>query len=361
MDQCLRLSLAGTPEEPMRRQGKRLLLAALLAATALAAGATQAAPRYELTLLPSPRVGTLNLNRAYDINNNGQVVGYAHGSDGETLYIYADGKVTVPFRRADGWAWGRGLNDRGSIVGAVCEGCEFPSAFIYRNGTFEGLRGLPGYDAYAQAINNAGQVIGRAGDYHVGNYYGFLYSKGKVITFFPDANHSTADAINEAGYVVGTFEDYAYNVKTFIYQGGRTRVLPVPPLTFPTSINRWTHIVGSVGFAGVGRAFRLRAGVMEDLGALGDGESSWASAINDAGRVVGTSGHAPDFTRPRAFIHVAGRMHDLNTLTRGRGGFVLQNATGINNPGQIIGSGAYPGEPVGSRPFLLNPIPMPAP
>jgi probable HAF family extracellular repeat protein len=85
-----------------------------------------------------------------------------------------------------------------------------------------------------------------------------------------------------------------------------------------------------------------------------------AGAINDAGVVVGES-EAPfaSGARSRAFIHVGGKMHDLNRLTSHRHGFELMSDTAINYAVRIAGYGKYRGGLV-YRAFLLTPIQKPS-
>ena len=52
-----------------------------------------------------------------------------------------------------------------------------------------------------------------------------------------------------------------------------------------------------------------------------------------------------------AFIYSAGSMKDLNTFIPKNSGWVLDDATGINDAGQIVGSGTYKGH---NRAFLLK-------
>jgi len=94
---------------------------------------------------------------------------------------------------------------------------------------------------------------------------------------------------------------------------------------------------------------------MVDLGTLG-GASSEALAINNLGQVVGWSELA---TKDRhAFLFDQGRMIDLNNLIDPSSGWVLRNATAINDRGQIAGSGLHKEK---FPAFLLNPIAESAP
>jgi probable HAF family extracellular repeat protein len=85
---------------------------------------------------------------------------------------------------------------------------------------------------------------------------------------------------------------------------------------------------------------------MADLGTLG-GSSSYATAINDSGQVVGgTGGHA--------FLYDNGKMVDLNTLISSGSGWVLESATAINDSGQIVGCGTNSRGKTDA--FLLTPL-----
>ena len=113
-------------------------------------------------------------------------------------------------------------------------------------------------------------------------------------------------------------------------------------------INEAGQVVGSSYTAGgVSHAFITGPDGMgmRDLGTLG-GANSGANGINDAGQVVGYSGTAGDATI-HAFItgpNGAGMM-DLNSLVDLPAGLVLEQATGINNAGQVIAFGAIIPEP----------------
>jgi probable HAF family extracellular repeat protein len=69
--------------------------------------------------------------------------------------------------------------------------------------------------------------------------------------------------------------------------------------------------------------------------------------------VVGQASNDPP-TSGRAFIWQNAVMSDLNTLIPGGSGWVLRIATGINDNGQITGTGTVGDQ---THAFLLTPIP----
>ena len=88
---------------------------------------------------------------------------------------------------------------------------------------------------------------------------------------------------------------------------------------------------------------------MTDLGTLG-GNTSQANALDARGRAVGTAQTAAGAAH--AFLDQRGDMVDLNSLIGGAPGWVLENATGINGGGEIVGVGTIDGT---EHAFLLVP------
>jgi probable HAF family extracellular repeat protein len=72
---------------------------------------------------------------------------------------------------------------------------------------------------------------------------------------------------------------------------------------------------------------------MTGLGTLGYGDTSVAKAINGSGVAVGTASTSYGY---RAFIYSGGKMQDLNNMIPVGSGWVLTDATGITDTGQII-------------------------
>jgi probable HAF family extracellular repeat protein len=115
--------------------------------------------------------------------------------------------------------------------------------------------------------------------------------------------------------------------------------------------------VGSVGPAGGEHAFLYDTSGLHDLGVLPGFDRSIGRALNDLGEVVGHVG--PINGTERAFLYNNGAMTDLNTLLDpvSGAGWVLQDALGINDSGQIVGYGERNGQ---MRAFLLTSVPEPS-
>ena len=92
---------------------------------------------------------------------------------------------------------------------------------------------------------------------------------------------------------------------------------------------------------------------IHDLGSL-SGSYSEALAIDGSGQfIVGQASVAGGpFLQYHAFLHVQGRLLDLNALIPAGTGWVLERASGLNDHGQIVGRGTLHGQPRG---FLLTP------
>jgi probable HAF family extracellular repeat protein len=158
------------------------------------------------------------------------------------------------------------------------------------------------------------------------------------------SDNSRGYSINDAGLIVG----YCFYSTSFYTTASLWDNVGITSLgslgsdyNYAWGINNYDQIVGESG----SHAFLWEngSGGMIDLG-IGS-----AVAINDYAQVVGSSGGA-------AFLWENGTMYDLNTLLVGGSGWMLSEATAINNVGQIVGSGLINGEIHGC---LLTPVPEP--
>jgi probable HAF family extracellular repeat protein len=95
--------------------------------------------------------------------------------------------------------------------------------------------------------------------------------------------------------------------------------------------------------------------MVEDLGTFPNGGTSYAAALNSNGCVVGTAyldaSGADNF---RAAVWLPGTLgaQNLNNLIPQTAGWLLRQATGINDAGQIVGWGYVNNQ---TRAFRLSP------
>jgi probable HAF family extracellular repeat protein len=130
-----------------------------------------------------------------------------------------------------------GINDRGQIVGgfcphsAVCAGTILnPTAHAFRDdhGTFTKLD-YPGRvnETQANAINNAGQIVGTYAD--LTGLHSFLYQDGKYTNIDdPNAVWTNATAINNHGVAAGYYADRQLNTHGFLYHNGKFTTIDHP-------------------------------------------------------------------------------------------------------------------------------------
>lgn len=242
--------------------------------------------------------------------------------------------------------------------------------------------------SYATGINNQNEIVGGITIVNEFAAYAFAYQSG-VTTFLPCPTNPlammTACGINNQGDIVGTKTItpgygsgyYSTSQSPFLWHQGQMQDLGTlgGNIATATAVNDDGEVVGwSMTVSNKEtHAFLYQQGQMMDLGGLDVAYSnlsssnippnsvlpvSEAGAINNWGMIVG---EALTATGMHAFIYANGTMTDLNNLVRltrvGRGrGFVsLTSASGINDVGQIVGSGKYwDGRQETTRAFLLD-------
>ena len=241
------------------------------------------------------------------INGLGHVVGFSNmvpaGASVATLWNGGTPINMTPGLPAGQGSAARAINDHGQAIGNV----NYGDGFLWENGVRMPLGDLGGgFGSFPLDINNAGQIVGSASTNVVTALgpmaHAFLWENGAMIDLgvLPGDEESGASAINSLGVIVGStgrtdFETYESFYKPFIYENGQMRAIPVP------------------------------------------GTESYGADINDAGDVVGTMRAGGGFSKWHAFIYKDGVVTNLNAVKPTGSGLHLSYANAINNDGQIAG------------------------
>jgi len=382
----------------MNDSAPRSIVIALGAAAVLMLAATSpsAAQSYTVTDLGDLGGG---VSSASGINNNGQVVGwsytiavdkYGNGIYHAFRWDSANGMVDAGTLKADLNSKATAVNDSGAMAGisstAPVQKIDKKTGQIYYVWTDHAVSWSSGLSikklatADALGINSSGGVVG------TGSNNAYLWSGNTTVslgTLGGSGNQSAAFGINNGGQIVGyapindsyqTQHAFLWTPTTLDGTTGTMRDLgtldgrPGYP-SGASAINASGQVVGQTASYAAGgnfRGFLYNAGTMYDLGTLtalgGPDTPSAALGINASGAVIGFAGNLNDplSTTTRAWIWsptqpngTNGQMTDLNSLIPTGSGWVLTQATGINNIRQIVGTGTIKGV---QRAFLLNPL-----
>ena len=350
---------------PTLRSLRRGTGAAVLALLVTTLAATARAAVYDLTDLGSA-LGPGAVPTG--INDAGQIVGRYGTPEGTRPFIYHNGTVTnlgAPPGAEVGDAagvFGEAISSNGLVAGTSFTRGARPRALLFQNGTVTELpepAGSTGSGAFG--INSSGSVVGYVQDAS-SMQFPARWDNGVLTTLAPpNSTGGFAHAINDAGAIVGRYQpSTSVNQQAFVYQDGTYTVLPT--LGGKGASARALNDVGGVAgnsepTSGEEHAVYYVNGQLIDLGTLG-GRYSSAIGVNNSGVVVGA--YEPAGTqRPHGFVYRDGQMFDLNDLIDPSEGFVIETVRGINNSGQIVGTGRRVGD-FTDYAFVLTPIPEPA-
>ncbi|MCH8259857.1 MAG: hypothetical protein IIC46_06595 [Planctomycetes bacterium] len=237
--------------------------------------------------------------------------------------------------------------------------------FLYDSETHEfvSLGTLPGGTrSVALAVNSAGQIAGYWGNHVIGPWQTFIWENGEMIDLGPSIGglHNRGFDINEAGSITGRWRSKEGDeLMAFLWHDGRmTDLGPIPGgfssqgegINIHNQIAGWGILPDPDGGGTLTHAFFWENGRMIDLGTLPGFPRGGATAINDAGTIVGQSWGAGQ----AGFIWQDGVMTDLNELVPPE--FEIDSANAINNTGQITGTAIVP---TGIAAVLLTPIEPP--
>lgn len=357
-----------------------------------ASEAAKAAAEYEVIDL-----GTLggDAAEALGLNNRGQVVGWSRDAEGrKQAFLWQNGSmIGLGFHPGGTSSVARAINDAGQITGHSLLSNSNWHAFLYEDGMMRDLGTLGGADSLGTAINAHGHIAGIS--LLTNNVpspldpESFLWHDNTFIHIRPYNDFSSCNAygLNDAGWVCGNTFLWATDGRWwgFVWadlngngqhDSGEMQVLgsmgamySIGSLSAAFDINESGQVVGFTAVSNTwfphhamlvtpsNGQWKIPAGspnpsnaLMRDLGTLdGPTNNSYAHAINNAGWIVGTS--STRWGTNQAFLWRNHAMTNLNSLIPPDSGWVLTNATAINEFNEIAGSGWYQGQ---TRAFILR-------
>jgi probable HAF family extracellular repeat protein len=312
-------------------------------------------------------LGTLGgvYSAAYDINNAGQIVGssttIASGSGAPFVspFIWQDGRMTGLETLGIAYA----INEAGQIAGQASESREPGAAsyaFLYGDKRLNRIGAFGPGRVATMGINDAGQIVGSvASAQGAVAHSGVVWESGASKALPPLGEVA---AVSNSGQIAGTAADQGKPQAAVLYDqrtGNVQQLGYVNPqfMSVATAINDAGVVAGSGGRSNrAWQAFIWKDGKLTPLPDLGEFRHSMAYAINRDETIVGlvstVSPPDPSPVRKRAVMWREGRAIDLNTLLPPNSGWVLEEARGINDKGQIVGSGTINGQ---THAFLLAP------
>ncbi|QQS11107.1 MAG: hypothetical protein IPK81_16075 [Rhodospirillales bacterium] len=196
-------------------------------------------------------------------------------------------------------------------------------------------------DAIPQCVNAAGVVVGYAEvatkDGEAVRAFAWHGTTPVPITPAPGSSATLAIAINNAGVVIGYYNDDASGrVVGFLWRAGETVILDVAGAThtYPSGINDAGQVVGHSCGADGARAF-LYDGSFRSIHPSLVGVECHATAINDAGDVVG------DYRDGDRWIGFVCRAGGLTPIARPGSAMTIPYMIGAG--GMVVGYSTVPG------------------
>ena len=330
---------------------KLTVLAALLP---LAIALPASALTYQITDLGS--IEPDQAMRAYGISRNGDVVGWSDTAHGPHAFVLRGGVLQDLGTLGGKHSYAYGINSRGHAVGEAQTREGLPHAFVDRGKGLEDLGTLGGATSSAIGINRAGEIVGKS-TRSDGQSHAFLYKDGSMADLGSlGGDASFAIAINDSGQVVGTSLTADRREHAFLYAGGVMTNLGTlgGEYSGAYAVNAAGAVTGYATVAsGDPHAFLYSDGEMQDLGLLPMASRCQGAALNDKGEVIGS---CDVHSKPVPFVYRHGRMHSLKRFLDpvSGAGWSLNEVRGINNAGQIVGTGKY--EHGKYRAILLTPL-----
>lgn len=306
-------------------------------------------------------VGTLDgaWSEANGINKNGDVTGGAARKKGLAhAFVFHSGRMkdlgSLGPHGSEGWC----INDRGDVAGSINDG----RGFFWRSGKMQALHLLDEPDesmnVEVKGLNNQGTIIGTIDDSTF--WIGFLWRPSGHRVFGRVSGAETMGyALNNRGdYVWAGQSGKSQELQAFLQRGRRRTVLHPPsgwPILVITAMNDRGILGGfaSYDFYASGRPVIIRQGHATLLPFVPGYPYGTITGINAAGTAVGEYDSDASGDNTFAFVFNGKSVLNLNHLVKADSGWRLDRASGINDRGQIVGTGRHAGQ---KRGFILTPL-----
>lgn len=323
--------------------------------------------QYTVTDLGALPVGTSS-DYGEALNNGGDVAGYvtSPGLISEAILWTAGGGYDLLGTLGGAISYAFAVNDGNVVVGRSEVGAGTQTR-PFRNppgGAMESLGTLGGDFGTAYDINNSGVITGVSSNGSVGR--AFIWEEGVGISEignFTMAGASTGYGINSAGHVAGVGTTAAGNMHAFFWDGMSftdLETIAMGESSVAMAINDSDTVVGLGALDEFGSTYG--AFIWTSMGGIVKLDELFAydtraMDINNDGDVVGWSWIDGAGNSRAVLWEDGGSIVNLNDRIDPMSGWLLMNATGINNAGQIVGVGEIDDQ---SRAFLLTPVPEPS-
>src|SRR5579862_6285453 len=342
---------------PIKKAVGVLVMMSLLALSTAPTRSTSSKPtaiRYRVI-----DIGTLpghHVSQANGINNAGQIVGVSQtetNSEGfenpkamrQRAVLWQNGKL-IDLRTPAGfpYSYGSSINNKGEILGTFSPdltGAHL-TIVIWKNGKTQRIN-LPNQKSEGLTLfNDQDDIVGNdkpGGE--LSSPRAFLIHQGKLVVLSPlrsgDSAGATAVANAKSGQmplIIGIS-----GTTPIVWRDGKPQALPTPLYGQAQAINDAGVIVGECLSSRKGPAHPCfwRNGALHDVASTPT-ENGSAMAVNNHLQIVGF--FLPAKSTPlRASLWEHGHQINLNDCIPPGSGWVLTQASGINDRGEIIGDG----------------------
>jgi probable HAF family extracellular repeat protein len=330
-----------------------------------------------------------NSSAVFEVNGSGTGVGMSEtpvtdpytGWPADNAVMFKNGRVINLGALPGGYeSQANDINNLGQVSGFASNGTPDPysffgwgtqaRSFLWQDGVMRDIGTLGGPDAVSTTLNAVGQITGQSYTNSTANpatgiptLDPFLWAGGHMRDLGTlGGTIGFANWLNNAGEVAGT-SDLAGDQTAHPFLWNGSKMIDLGTLGGPSGSANWVSDSGAVtGSAdlpdGTHHAY-LWHGHMRDLPPVEGAPCSNGNAVNDGGAVVGNITNCQG-DELAAMLWTNGHAYDLNTLVAPTA-LHLTEADYINDQGDIVGRGVLPNGDQHIFLLIRNPlVPLPA-